>query len=162
MEVTDFETWYRLEHPGLLRALWAMSGNRELAADAVDEAFSRALERWDRVSAMEWPGGWVRTTAVNGYRRAARRRAFEERILRRRRLSMAPEPRESDPALWSAVADLPRRQREVVVLRYVADLPVSEIANALGITEGGTSASLTKARQRLAELLDVDSEASRS
>ena len=48
------------------------------------------------------------------------------------------------------------------MLRYVADLPVSEIANALGITEGGTSASLTKARQRLAELLDVDSEASRS
>jgi RNA polymerase sigma-70 factor (ECF subfamily) len=159
---SDFEVWYQREHPVLLRALWAMSGDLDLAADAVDEAFSRALERWDRVSAMESPGGWVHTTAVNAYRRSLRRRALEDRLLRRRRPPMEPVARDLDLALWTAVADLPRRQREVIVLRYVTDLPVAAIADALGITEGGASASLAKARRRLAEAVDVDAEVTRS
>lgn len=157
-----FDVLYRREHPGLVRALWVLSGDQELAADVVDEAFSRALARWGRVSAMESPGGWVRTVAANLHRRTVRRRAMEGRVLRRRRPVTQPEPPVPDLELWEAVGSLPMRQRELIVLRYVADFTEAEAAETLGISEGAASASLTKARLRLAELLCADQEVSQS
>src|SRR3546814_14785837 len=53
----DFESWYRREHPRLLASIVLVSGQPDLAREAVDEALVRALERWDRVSAMASPGG---------------------------------------------------------------------------------------------------------
>ena len=61
----DFEGWYRTEHRRLVAALAVSSGSVEVAQDVVSEAFARALERWDRVSRMESPTGWVRQVAVN-------------------------------------------------------------------------------------------------
>lgn len=148
----DFERWYRREQPVLARSLWAVCGDRELAADAVDEAFSRALARWDRVSSMDSPGGWVRTVALNHLRRTMRRRGLERQLLRRDRPAVQHDP-PLDPDLWQAVAALPLRQREVISLRYVADLTEAEIARDLAVSEGAVSASLTKARRRLGEML---------
>lgn len=155
----DFEVWYEAERPRLVRALWAVVGDRDLAVDAADEAFSRALARWDRVAAMDSPSGWVRTVALNVVRRAARRRSLERGLLRR---ANRPEPDESivrDLELWRAVAALPERQREVVAMRYMADCSEAEIAVLLGITEGAVSASLVKARRHLAEGLQTHAEA---
>lgn len=126
--------------------------------DAVDEAFSRAMAAWSRVSVMESPGGWVRMVAFNAWRRTARRRGLEARLLRRSRTSADVELGTADPAVWRAVADLPRRQREVIALRYIADCTESETAAVLGISEGAASASLVTARRRLAEVLRDDSE----
>lgn len=152
MDDDDFESWYRRERADLVRALWAMSGDRELAADVVDEAFSRAMARWSRVSAMASPGGWVRTVAVNQLRRTLRRRSMEDHVLARRRPDPAPPPT-PDVELWAQVAALPRRQREVLALRYLADCTEVEVAATLGISEGAASANLTKARRRLSEVL---------
>lgn len=149
---SDFEAWYRREQPRLARSLWAVCGDRDLAADAVDEAFSRALARWDAVSDMGSRSGWVRTVALNHLRRTMRRRALEHRLLRRERSAPPAEP-EIDPDLWRAVAELPARQREVIALRYIGDLTESDIASCLGVSEGAVSASLTKARRRLGEML---------
>lgn len=90
---------------------------------------------------------------MNLHRRAMRRRALEGRLARRHRSDSYPEPSAPDPELWAAVADLPLRQREVIVLRYLVDLGEADIAVALGISEGAASASLTKARRHLAEAL---------
>jgi RNA polymerase sigma-70 factor (ECF subfamily) len=155
---SGFEAWYRREQPAVVRALWAMSGDLDLASDLADEAFSRALARWDRVSAMASPGGWVRTVAVNLHKRAARRRALEYRLLRRVWAAAAPAPAPPDLDLWAAVAALPDRQREVIALRYVADCTEAETAAALGISEGAASATLAKARRRLAGQLGADQE----
>ncbi|MDQ2647936.1 MAG: SigE family RNA polymerase sigma factor, partial [Actinomycetota bacterium] len=76
----DFEGWYRVEHGRLLAAVTLATGRVELAQDIVSEAFARALERWDRVSRMESPTGWVRQVAMNLVRRRFRRAALEERI----------------------------------------------------------------------------------
>jgi len=148
----DFESWYRYEQPRLARGLWAVCGDSDVAADAVDEAFSRALARWDRVSSMDSPTGWVRSVALNHVRRTMRRRDLERRLLRREHVVPPAEP-EVDPELWQAVAGLPARQREVVALRYVGDLSEADIAGCLGLSEGAVSASLTKARRRLREVI---------
>lgn len=155
---SDFEAWYRGERPGLVRALWAISGDRDLAADVVDEAFSRALARWERVSSMDSRTGWVRTVAVNLHRRAMRRRGIEARLLRRHPDAVEPAVPVPDLELWAAVAALPLRQREVIVLRYVADYTEAATATALGISEGAASASLAKARRHLAVALGASEE----
>ena len=59
-----------------------------------------------------------------------------------------------DEELWTAVMELPRRQREVIVLRYVMDLSERATARAIGVSEGSASASLAKARARLRRTLD--------
>lgn len=53
----SFDAWYRQEHPRLVATLVLLTGNLAQAADAVDEACARALERWDRVRAMTSPTG---------------------------------------------------------------------------------------------------------
>jgi RNA polymerase sigma factor (sigma-70 family) len=67
-----------------------------------------------------------------------------------------PEP-ELDPALASALRELPPRRRLVVFLRYFADLSYAEIAFVCGISEGTAAAALAQARASLLEQLD-DSE----
>jgi RNA polymerase sigma-70 factor (ECF subfamily) len=146
-----FDEWYRREHPRLATSLYVMSGDADAAADATDEAFARALDRWDRVSTMASPTGWTYRVALNVLRRH-KRRALRERhvVLDGAGIHEAPLP---DHALWEAVGRLPRRQRTAIVLRYVADLPEADIATAMGIARGTVAATLSTARRRLEQEL---------
>jgi RNA polymerase sigma-70 factor, ECF subfamily len=148
----DFTTLYEAKREGMARSLLVIGGDAEAARDAVAEAFSRAYARWPRIAAMDSPTGWVYRVALNELRRRMRRRAHESRLWRRERPQPIPAA-DIDPELWDAVAALPLRQREAVVLRYVGDLTEREVANALGISEGAASAALVAARRRLADQL---------
>ncbi len=154
MPAADFETWYREQHPALLASLTLMTGAPDVARDAVDEALARALERWDRVRMMDSPGGWTYRVAVNCLRRHERRAAME-RVFYRRRVDRHDG---SAPSTEFAelVRDLPIRQRQVVVLRYVADLPQAEIARVLGIRRSTVSSTLTHAHRALALLIESE------
>src|SRR3546814_6353865 len=91
---------------------------------------------------MASPGGWTYRVALNCLRRRTRRAAMERRLLRRgvRERSLAPPAGEA----WEVVRSLPPRQRAVVVLRYVADLSQSEIAEVLGVTRSTVSSTLDR------------------
>lgn len=147
-----FDAWYRREHPRLVAALFVVTGDLAVASESVDEAFARALERWDRVGAMERPSGWVFTVALNVVRRTARRAGLERRLLRRQ----APVVDVPAPAgeVWAVVSNLPRREREVVVLRHIGGLAEVEIAASLGISRSTVSTTLRSAHRRLFQLLD--------
>lgn len=144
---SSFVGWYAEEHAKLVATLVLATGDLDLAADAADEAFARALQRWDRVSRMASPSGWTFKVAVNHARRVARRRSLERRLLLRRQ----PEVNVPAPAgeVWHLVSRLSRRQREVVVLRYVADLPEATIADVLAISRSTVSSTLADALARL-------------
>jgi RNA polymerase sigma factor (sigma-70 family) len=148
----SFEDWYEREHARMVATLLLATGDIELARDGVDEACARALARWPRVSAMDAPTGWAYKVALNHARRAARRRRMERLLLRRAR----PPPNVPAAAgeIWALVAELPPRQRQVVVLRHVADLREAEIANSLGISRSTVSTTLRDAHGRLGQLLD--------
>jgi RNA polymerase sigma factor (sigma-70 family) len=98
------------------------------------EALARAFARWAKVE--QWAPAWVSKVAANLALDVVRRRA--------RHRSDRPVPDEVDPApgvverqaLVAALRALPRRQREAVVLRYLADLPEAEVAQLLGCTTG--------------------------
>ncbi len=137
----DFEGWYRRTHPRLVSVIAGVTGDGDAAAEAADEAFSRALERWDRVAAMDSPSGWVYATALNVARRRFRRRALERRLLPARSEQM-PGPAGE---LWVLVEALPIRRRTAVVLRHVAQMTEPEIAAVMGVSRGTVSATLRQA-----------------
>ena len=128
-----------------------LATERDTAADATDEAFARALGHWGRVSEMDSPEGWTYRVAVNVWRRTARRRALERRLLSRlisRDVVAAPAGE-----VWDLVRSLPLRQRTAVVLRYIADLSELDIAEAMGVTRGTVASTLSDARRVLGDAL---------
>jgi RNA polymerase sigma factor (sigma-70 family) len=155
----DFDAWYMREHPRVVSALAVVTGRPDVAADAADEAFVRACERWGRVGRLDAPGGWVHTTALNVARRQLRRTAQERRLVRGIVVRPAAGPPADaapdgwSPAVWEALLALPARERQAVALRYVGDLPVAEVAGVMGVAVGTVTAALHHARGRLAARL---------
>jgi RNA polymerase sigma-70 factor (ECF subfamily) len=138
-----FEDLYRDEFPKVFRATYLLSGNRAVAEDATQEAFARALERWNRLREVPWVRGWITTTALNAARRSLRRR---------RDSATAPAggvDLDEWIDLWEGVRGLPRRQQEAVLLHYAADLPLVEVAGAMKCEEGTVKAHLARAREAL-------------
>jgi RNA polymerase sigma-70 factor, ECF subfamily len=149
--VDGFESWYEASRPKVLATLILVSGDVHVAAEATDEAFVRALARWPMIAEIQSPVGWTVRVGVNLVRRRQRRQSLEHRILRRQ-VARPDVPAPAGEA-WLAVRDLPRRQREALVMRYVADMRETDIAKSLGITRSAVSSALTDGRRALAQLL---------
>src|SRR4051812_28567703 len=143
-----FAAWYQEQYRRVFASVLLVSGDHAATADAVDEAFARAWERWPRVRAMDAPAGWTFTVARNLLRRSARRRAREQSLA----APVVPAP-EIDVALWQTVRALPARERELVALRYVAGLTEAQIASTLGIAPGTVARGLHDARGHLHTML---------
>jgi RNA polymerase sigma-70 factor (ECF subfamily) len=145
----------------MVRSLAVAVGDREVAADCVQDAFMRAFVRWNRVSRLEDPVGWIRHVAFNLARDVRRRRArgaraqlklvTDERV---RQDAAADVPDLSGATLAAELANLPRRQRESLALRYVQGLTVAEVARALGISEGAAKFHLHQGRERLRPFIE--------
>ena len=72
MAGSDFDDFFRMHFEPVARALTLATGSRELAADATQDAFTKAYERWRRVKQMDRPDGWVYVVAMNAVRRRQR------------------------------------------------------------------------------------------
>ena len=123
--------------------------------DATSEAFTRALQHWPRVHAMDAPEAWVHRVGINVLRRRHRRRILEERLLRRQRPEPAPPPQVATE-VWDALASLPLRQRQALALRYLLGMTQAEVADAMGVAPGTAAATLHAARRNLADRLGID------
>jgi RNA polymerase sigma-70 factor (ECF subfamily) len=151
-----FDDFFLFEYPRIVAALTLVTGDGDVARDAVDEACVRAWERLRRGREIDSLGAWVRVVALNVARGRFRRRRSE--ALARERLASLAAPagaydRERALDTRRALASLPRRQREVVVLHYFLDLPVADIATQLDVSEGTVKTSLHRARAALARVL---------
>jgi RNA polymerase sigma-70 factor, ECF subfamily len=144
----DFDAIWRSEGPSIWRAVLAFSaGRRDIADDAVAEAFARVIER----------GPSVRDPVAYIYRVAFRIAAADLR-------SPPPvEPRDravSDPEplvdVLAALRQLTPSQRAAVYLHYRADLPVRRVAEIMGTSGAAVKVHLMRGRRRLAELLGED------
>ncbi len=127
-------------------------GAEEAAEDVAAEAMARAWLRWRRLEGASYRDAWVLRVATN---------LCLDTLRRRRPQPPSPGPFDATEqhvvrlALAAALARLPRRQREAVVLRHLADLPESDVAAALGISPGTVGAhvhrGLIALRQRLGD-----------
>jgi RNA polymerase sigma-70 factor (ECF subfamily) len=161
-EVTDtstFEAFYLAQHERLFQALYLLTGDRFEADDLAQEALLRTYERWDRVAAMDSPAGYVYRTALNLHR--SRLRSVLLRM--RRRFAAVPGEDLSGPVsashdIRTALAELPRGQREAVILVEWLGLGSAEAGRVLGIDASSVRGRLHRARASLQEKLEDDHE----
>jgi hypothetical protein len=98
------EDVFERDYDRLVQALTVIAGSRDAAADAVQEAFVRLINRWDKVAAYEDPAGWVRRVAINLIR--DQQRAFLRQaklVLRLERHQPAREGALQIPEAWPAL-----------------------------------------------------------
>ena len=114
------------------QSAYRVLGNRSDAEDIAQEAMTRAYTKWRKV--REYAEPWLSRVATNLALDVVRRRA-RQRPTERAALHVV-DTTDERLDLAAAVARLPRRQREVVALRYVADLPEEDVARLLGCSTG--------------------------
>jgi RNA polymerase sigma-70 factor (ECF subfamily) len=157
MDRERLAAFVRTDYPRVVAALGVVVGDPARAEDAVQDALATALDH--RGSIHDLPG-WVFAAARNRVRSGSRRRGAERRALERVAGRRTPDGRDVDPTLddglVAEVRRLPERQREIVVLHYLLDLSVADVATTLGVTDGTVKTQLHRARTTLRERLGDD------
>lgn len=144
-----FDEWVAARGPALLRLARVLTGDDSLAEDVVQEALSRALPRWSRISGVADPYAYVRRMVVNEHTSWWRR-------FRRRESPVAepvgPEVEAPPPSggnddhdlIWAACRRLTEVQRTAVVLRFYEQLEYAEIAELTGVREGSVRSRVSR------------------
>lgn len=154
-----FDEFMRSSSPRLLRLAWLLTGGASSAEDLVQETLERVYVAWPRIE----PGGthnYARRILVNLHTDSHRRR-WRERLT-----AKVPEtsgPDRSDAValadeLTAALAQLPVRERQCVVLRHHADLSEREVADVLDVSMGTVKSSTSRGLARLRALLVIEGE----
>ena len=156
-----FDEFVSLEFASTIALGLALLRDPDDALDVAQETMARVLEHWPEVSLLDRPGAWSRRVALNLVTDNLRSRGRSWRLTRRlagRQLdhSGSTELEAWDAMFWSEVAALPERQRNVTVLFYVHDLPVTEIAEIVRCAEGTVKSDLARARDRLRKRMSED------
>ena len=147
----SFDFAFTTLFPRAFRLTYRLLGDRAAAEDAAAEALARAYADWKRVAELPYREAWVLRVASNV--------ALDQ--IRRRKLSPGLPAAVTDDedahalrvALWAALRALPHRQREIVVLRYVAGLTEGEVAQLLGLSLGTVKTHVTRGRAALRRLI---------
>lgn len=149
----SFDAFYRSTYDRTLRYLYGMLGDAAEAQDVTQEAYGRAWRRWGEVGAMAEPEAWVRTVGwrvaashLRHLRVAARRFAVWPGVV-----AAAPGP--DNVALVAALKRIDPEQRRALVLHYLLDLPVQQVADETGVSLSAAKARLVRGRAALAALL---------
>lgn len=149
----DFAEFYAAWFRPLTQQLFAHTGDLAEAQDVVQEAFCRAWARW---STLDDPAAWIRRVAWNLATSRWRRARRLLHLTRSVREEHAPGPGPDRVALRAALATLPDRQRQALVLYYLADASIAEIAELTGAAEGTVKSWLHRGRAALALRLADD------
>jgi RNA polymerase sigma-70 factor (ECF subfamily) len=153
-EAERFDAFYRGTSRRLARYAYGLTGDAAEAQDLAQEAYARAWQRWRRVSAYDNPEAWLRIVVT-------RLATDRWRYLRKRRLHAAaagppppaPPPSEDTVLLVAAMRALPPVQRRALVLHYLLDRSVAEIATETGAPTGTVKSWLSRGRVALAAAL---------
>lgn len=154
------------ESASLLHTGWMFTGDWNLAEDLLQTALVRTWPHWGRISREGTPAAYVRTVMVRTYASWSGRRWSAEMPT-----ETLPDAAVDDGGLIAAderdrlvraLADLPRRQRAVIVLRYYLDLSEQQTAEALKCTVGTVktqaSRGLARLRATSADWLEMEAE----
>ena len=152
-----FEAFYQAEAQTLFRRLWLVTGNRAEAEELMQDAFLIVWQRWDRVTGMDDPVGYLYRTAMNLFRKRYRRTMLAVR----RTVGLAPSTDDFSDAddrhvVRHVLAGLPPRQRAALVLTELLGFTSKEAGDALGVTDA-TIRSLTRhGRDAFRQVMEVE------
>ncbi|MCO8269110.1 SigE family RNA polymerase sigma factor [Actinoplanes sp. TRM 88003] len=139
----------------LRRAAYLLCGDSHGADDIVQETLTKLYSRWSRVSHVENLDAYVNTMLVRVFLDERRRGWWKVALLDwLPERATTPPPVEERSVVHTALMGLPPRQRAVVVLRYLCDQPVKEVAHILGCSEGTVKSQASNALDRLRLVFD--------
>ena len=148
-----------VEHHGsVLKLAVLLCGDRHVADEITADVFARVLPKW-RTGSVENPLQYLRRAVVNEVRSRHRRRFHERRAIARysTQINAETESPETDrDPLLAALAQLPVRQRTVVVLRYHDDVSEADVAQILGVSVGTVKTHSSRALAHLRRILEED------
>ncbi len=155
MDSAEFDDFYRATARRLVGYAYAMCGDMGTAQDFAQEAYVRAWRHWRKVRTYERAEAWLRLVvtrlATDRWRRiGVRQRAPVERV------PHVPPPSEDSVLLTTALRKVPPAQRRTLVLHYLMDMPIADIAAETGMSVGTIKAHLSRGRVRLAEALGTE------
>jgi RNA polymerase sigma factor (sigma-70 family) len=152
----DFDTYCEETLPRLVAFGLRITHDQGDAEDVAIEALARMMLRWGRISGEPWRDAWVIRVAANLSIDILRKR---QRLTLRQPTDMPSEDAMPEPpiSLEDVLSHLPRRQREVVVLRYYGDLTYEDIGRRLRLSEGSVKTHLHRGMKSLRNLLGVHS-----
>ncbi len=149
----EFAEYVARQRPALMRFATVLTCRTWLAEDVVSDVLGRAFERWDRISGMAEPHAYVRRMVVNEYlswrRRLSRTSPRADVEPQAAALSDGADERAERDAMIRRLADLPRKQRAAVVLRYYAGMSDAEIAAQLSCRESTVRSQIHRALNAL-------------
>ena len=144
---------YAANWHSLVRLSWLLVGDQQLAEETVQDAFVAMHSRWSTLRNQDLALAYLRASVVNSSRSVLRHRTVEQRYLTSQTIAMTARGTSNEPSaearaldhsagteLLAALGRLPRRQRQVLTLRYYVDLSEAQIADALGISAGSVKA----------------------
>lgn len=157
--MSTFEAAYQRHYPAVVRSAWSICRDRARAEEHAQEAFARAYRRWRKLERADHLVAWLHRVAMNLAISDVRRRTRGSELEQRGAFSAFAPPPDPDPDwLVATLKRLPRRQREAVFLRVIADLSVEEVAAVMGCTTGSVKTHTSRGLGRLRELLDQTTE----
>ena len=149
----DFHDFYAANYGRTVALVTSLLGDRNEAEDVAQEAFARALIRWSRLRMYEQPEAWIRRVALRLAIDSRRRAVRMGRLVRLTAVRQPARQADSDFAasseLSEAILALPYSQREVVVLHYLVDLPLAQIATDLRLPLSTVKTRLASGRRKL-------------
>ncbi len=156
----DFDDFYAANYARLTLQLYAYLGDQHEAQDLVQEAFCRAYAQWKAVAEYQEPLAWVRRVAWNLATSRFRRQRTARNFIRKQREEHVEGPSPDRVALTRALAQIPEQHRRAVVLYYLGQLSVAEIALQEGVAEGTVKSWLSRGRTALGAQLTGEGERS--
>jgi RNA polymerase sigma-70 factor (sigma-E family) len=144
---------YAAQWHSLVRLSWLLVRDQQLAEETVQDAFVSMHSRWSQLRNQDLALAYLRRCVVNSSRSVLRHRKVEDRYLSSETAALTARGSTDEPSaeeravdhatgaqLMASLGRLPRRQREVLTLRYYLDLSEAQIAEALSISAGSVKA----------------------
>jgi RNA polymerase sigma factor (sigma-70 family) len=157
----DFDATFLRLLPSVKASCWRILGSESAAEDAAAEAFTRALVRWSRLQSHPNRDAWIHRVATNvalDLLRKQRREDPRRAEASHEELTAPPGGPNLDVDVRRALATLPRRQREVIVLRHVVGFSEAETADALGVSVNTVKTHGSRAMSALRSNTNLDLE----
>ena len=151
----DCDEFYLTSAARLVRHGYALTGDMAEAQDIAQEAFARAWQRWPTVRDCDSPEAWVRRVATNLAASRWRRIRVARAAAGRTAEQHTPEVSTDTVALVSGLRTLPERQRTALVLHYMCDMTIDQIAAELGCPAGSVKSWLSRGRTALAAAVKI-------
>jgi RNA polymerase sigma-70 factor (sigma-E family) len=155
---SDYLAYVNARVPALRRTAYALCGDSHEADDLVQETLTKLYARWSRAAKADNVDAYVHTMLARVFIDSRRRGWWKVRLVgssapdAETAMSGSPEDR---TVVRGALDRLPPRQQAVLVLRYLCDQPIREVARLLGCTEGTVKSQTSHGLARLRDLLDA-------